>query len=104
MADWKSLVDRLRSKRNEMARKAVRTAAGLALTSAGRAVERVFGGRAEDAPEGDAAPGTPPDPFAKLKEREREERRRAEERPLGKRKPDGDVDEELAALKKKLAR
>jgi hypothetical protein len=84
MSDLKSFVDRMRAKSSEVTRKAVRRAAGLALSSAGRAVQRVVFG----APDGAEQPSAeaPPDPFAKLKEREREEKRQAEARAAAKRK------------------
>ena len=120
MGLWKSISDRMKAKREELQRRAVRKAAETALDSAGKAVESagkavgraLFGdGSDDEAAAQEKAPETPPDPFAKLKAREkadkeraREEKRRDEERAAAKARLEKDVDEELAALKKKLGK
>jgi hypothetical protein len=116
MGVWKSIADRMKAKKDELQRRAVRKAAETALDSAGKAVQSagkavgkaLFGDLDDEAATGKAAEA-PPDPFAKLKaqeketkERERQEKRRAQERAEAEAKLEKDVDEELAALKKRL--
>ncbi|HEY5241712.1 MAG TPA: hypothetical protein VIJ22_09615 [Polyangiaceae bacterium] len=88
MGVWKSLVDRMKDKRDELARKAARKAAQTAVDSAGRlvggvgkALERALFGDLEDNSEAPAEKA-PADPFAKLKaaEAEKKERERLERR------------------------
>jgi hypothetical protein len=115
MGVWKSLVERMRDTRDELARKAAkkvaRTAldsAGKAAGSAGRALERALFGddaRAPAKPE-EAAKA---DPFARLKAseaekraRDRMEKERLKERAVESRALDEVVDAEIAAMKKKL--
>ncbi len=88
MGVWKSLVDRMKDKRDELARKAAKKAAQTAVDSAGKlvagvgnALERaIFGDLSNEAePPAEKAPS---DPFAKLKaaEAEKKERERLEKR------------------------
>ncbi len=126
MGVWKSIADRMKAKKDELQRKAVRKAAetavdqaGKAMHSAGKAVGRALFGDLDEGEERESAPpATPPDPFAKLKaaekekaererqdrERQREEARQAKERAAAKAKLEKDVDDELAALKKRLGK
>jgi hypothetical protein len=120
MGVWKSLVERMKDKREELQRKAVKKAARAALDGAGktvdlagRAVERVLFGNLDDDEDGKAKkkPEPPADPFAKLKaaeaaqkEREREEKQRAKDERARKARVDAEVDADLAALKKKLGK
>jgi hypothetical protein len=113
MGAWKSLFDRMREKKDELQRKAVKKAARTAIDSAGKAVERVLFGKLDD-DEGEKlaeAEQEKPDPFAKLKaaeaekkEREREEKLRAKERARARDQLEKDVDADLAELKKKLGK
>jgi hypothetical protein len=105
---WKSLVDRMKDKKDELQRKAVKKAAQGALDSAGRAIEKaIFGDSKADAAEAEKVEAV--DPFAKLKaaeaqtrDRERQDKAKAKERAAAKAKVDEEVDAELAAMKKKL--
>jgi hypothetical protein len=84
MGLWKSLAERMREKRDELARKALKKAAETAVDSAGKAVGSVskaigrafFGEEESDVVKSDKP--EPPDPFAKLKaaEAQRKERER----------------------------
>jgi len=116
MSVWKSLVERMKDTRDELARKAAKRVAQAALDSAGKAAdsagkalgrvlfgEKLRGSGAEDAPQ--------PDPFAKLKAaeaakkaRERSDKEKEGERAAETKKLDEDVDTELAAMKKKLSK
>jgi hypothetical protein len=104
---WKSVVDRMKDKKDELQRKAVKKAAQGALDSAGRAIEKaLFGDLPTSEPKAETEK---PDPFAKLKaaeaearERARQDQARAKERAGAKAKADEEIDAELAALKKKL--
>ena len=131
MGLFKSLVDKMKTGTDDLAKKAAKKAAEVAfgqskkaakgaLASAGKAIEKALFGDAEE----ENAQKTKvqeekeakPDPFAKLKaadaakkEREREESRRARgagDRAAERAKRDAadarEVDDELAALKKKL--
>ena len=111
MGSWKSLFDRVKEKKDELQRKAVKKAARTAIDSAGKAVERVLFGKLDDDEDEKAAEPEKPDPFAKLKaaeaekkEREREEKRRTKERAAEKEQLERDVDADLAELKKKLGK
>ena len=118
MGVWKSLVDGMREKRDELARRAAKKAARTAVSSAGKmvdgvskAIEDAIFGDGDGAKADDASPEATTDPFAKLKaaeaekkEREREEKRLAKERVAAQKKADREVDAELAALKKKLGK
>src|SRR5580698_10323916 len=89
---WRSLLDRMKDKKDELQRKAVKKAAQGALDSAGRAIEKaLFGDAPPDAPREPA----PPDPFAKLKAAEADKKERA----AAQKKLDREVDAELRALK-----
>jgi hypothetical protein len=116
MGVWKSLVDRMKDKRDELARKAAKKAARSAVDSAGKMVdgvgkaieEALFGDAEEPGPEAVEAPA---DPFAKLKaaeaaqkERDRVEKQLAKESAAANKKLDREVDAELAALKKRLGK
>ena len=106
MSLWKSLVDRMKEKKDELQKQAVKKVARGALDSAGRVIDKaLFGERPGDAPE----MPEPPDPFAKLKaaetakkESERRERAQAKERAAAQKKLDREVDAELAAMKDRL--
>ena len=128
MSIFKSLVDRVKEKKDELQREALKRAAKGTLKAAGSAVEgtvdragkaleRVIfgdevGGEPKDAEaEGEGAAEARPDPFAKQKAaeversaRKHEEERRSKERALREKKLDAEVDEELAALKKRLGK
>jgi hypothetical protein len=69
MGVWKSLVDRMKDKRDELARKAAKKAAG----SVGKAIEKALFG---DLDEKDEISEEAPDPFAKLKAAEAEKKER----------------------------
>ena len=82
MGVWKSLVTRMKDKRDELARKAAKRAAGAVVDSAGKAVDSVSKA-IEKAVFGDPAEHeeTPPaDPFAKLKAAEAEKKEREKKR------------------------
>jgi exonuclease VII large subunit len=116
MGVWKSFVDRMKDKREELQRKAVKKAAQTALDSAGKAVdlagkavERALFGNLDDDDDAKKGAPPPPDPFAKLKareaerkEQEREEKRRAKEAKARELRLEKEVDSDLAALKKRL--
>jgi hypothetical protein len=76
MSLWSSLAERMREKRDELARKAVKKAAqtavdsaGKAVGSVGKAISRAFFGE-------DESNAAKPDPFAKLKAAEAEKKER----------------------------
>jgi hypothetical protein len=118
MGAWKSLVERMKDARDELARKAAKKAAqtaldsaGKAMGAAGKALERALFGDldADVAPKKDDE--TPRvDPFAKLKAAEaaQKERLRVEnaeqQRAADQKKIDQGIDAELAAMKKKLGK
>jgi hypothetical protein len=132
MGIFKSLVDKVKDKSDELAKKtaekAARKAAEVAmdrsakaakgaLDSAGRVIEKAIFGDVvaeedeESARARQAKEEAAPDPFAKVKaqeaakkERAREETVRAKERAEREKKIDRDVDAELLALKKKLGK
>jgi hypothetical protein len=131
MSRFKSLVDKMKEKSDEWQKKAAKKAAETALKqgaraatgamdAAGKALERVIFGDApaakgdDDAErerEREAPAPAPPDPFAKMKaaekaekERAQEEKRRAKERAEKQTKIEEELDDELAALKKKLGK
>ena len=112
MGRFDSLLDKFKEKRKELVRRAASKAASAALEgttkaaigavdSVGNAIEKaIFGdvvkSKQDEDEKADRASGPAPgatDPFAHLKERER-----------AKAKVDEDVDAELQALKKKLAK
>jgi hypothetical protein len=124
MGVFKSLVDKAKQKKDELARKAAKQAAKTALEqsakaamgaidSTGRAIEKALFGdteeesaKSEDAAALDAKEAKP-DPFAKLKaaevaKREREADAARAGRAARLEAEDKEIDAELAALKKKL--
>lgn len=124
MSLFKSFVDKVKQKKDDLQKKAVKRAAEVALDQsakaargivkgAGQALGNALFGDERDARQAEAAaaPEPPPDPFAKLKaaERQRAEAAQAADRELRDRARkaaalEQDVDAELAALKKKLGR
>ncbi len=129
MAGFKSLVDKAKKKKDELAREAAKKAAKAAvrqgaeaalgaIDATGRAIEKaIFGdvmdgaagkekegrGRASEPP----SPAAPPDPFARLKAAEaakRDEERAQTERAAQRARDERDIDDELAALKKRLGK
>jgi hypothetical protein len=105
-----TLLDKVKDKRNELVRRAAGKAADVALDrtkkaalgaadSVGEALEKVLFGDVDTSKEGSAPAARPeaPDPFASLKAKERAA---CEAKAAG----DAEVDAELEALKKRLAR
>jgi hypothetical protein len=81
MSVWRSLVERMRETRDELARKAARKVArtaldtaGKAAGSAGKALGRALFGDPEEAPPW-PEDTPPPDPFARLKAAEAEKKK-----------------------------
>jgi hypothetical protein len=116
MSVWKSLLERMKDTRDELARKAAKKVARAALDSAskaagsaGKALGRAFFGEEEGAAVAEDA--SRPDPFAKLKAAEAEKRAREhadkdreKKRAAETKKLDDDVDTELAAMKRKVGK
>jgi hypothetical protein len=109
------LLGKMKDKRNELVRRAAGKAADAALDrtkkaalgavdSMGDALEKAIFGDVQGSEDDSDAPGTPagPDPFARLKAKERAEREAGQTKtdPT----PDDDVDAELEALKKRLGK
>jgi hypothetical protein len=113
----KSLVEKVKGKKDELQKKAAKKAAKVAidrsaraakgaLDSAGNAIERAIFGDVEEEAATEA-----PDPFAALKATEAkkkedalEEKRHAKERTAKQARSELEVDAELAAMKKKLGK
>ncbi len=113
MSRPRSLLDKLRDKRNELVRRAAGKAADVALDrtkkaalgaadSVGEAIERAIFGDVESSKKDEGAPQAP-DPFARLKAKEKAERE-AEDRSEKAEKAEKDVDTELRELKKRLGK
>jgi hypothetical protein len=119
MGLFKSILDKVRDKKDELQKAAAKKAARIAvdqsakaakgaLNSAGKAIEKaLFGNAEEEHPHEEEKP----DPFAQLKaseaekkRRDREEKLHAAERAEEQAKAEKEIDAELAALKKKLDR
>lgn len=127
MGLFKSLLDKVKGAQEDLEKKAAKKAGEVALQqgakaaknaidAAGNAIERAIFGDVE----GDAktSPIEPPDPFAKVKAdaaakkerdaelraKERDEQRRAKERAAREAKVEREVDDELAAMKKRLGK
>ena len=131
MGFWKGLVDKVAQKKEELEEEAKRRAtkkaaevaidtgkaaakaavknAGKTLDYAGKKLEEAIFGEAT--PHDDAPPASskPPDPFAKVKadeaarkQRGQEEKAAAKAREEARAKTEREVDDELAALKKKI--
>jgi hypothetical protein len=107
------LLDRLKDKRNELVRRAAGKAAGAALDgtkkaalgaadSLGEAIEKAIFGDVASSKEQDETPEAP-DPFARLKAKERAEREAAEKAERAE-EAEADVDAELRELKKRLGK
>jgi hypothetical protein len=118
-----SLLEKMNAKRKELVRRAAGKAASAALEgttkaalgavdSMGNAIEKaIFGDVVKSTDDDEGVPPEAPDPFARLKAKERAEREAQEKatektqaRAQAKAKLDEDVDAELQALKKKLSR
>jgi len=123
MGLFKSLVDKVKGKKDELEKRAAKKAAEVAfeqtkraakgaIDSAGDALERAIFGDVEAKEE--KAKEEPPDPFAHLKAREKEKAARDDEaaarekaeraRKQSEARIEKEVDDELAALKKKLGK
>lgn len=107
------LLDKLKEKRNELVRRAAGKAADAALDrtrkaalgaadTVGEAIERAIFGDVESSKTEEGTPQAP-DPFARLKAKEKAEREAAE-RAEQAGKADKDVDAELRELKKRLGK
>jgi hypothetical protein len=106
MGLFKSLVDKAREKRDELGKKAAKKAATAALEhgteaattaldNVGKAIGKAIFGDSDEKKTSDPPPA--PDPFAKQKAAEAARKARAEQ-------DERDVDDELAALKRKLGK
>ena len=113
MGGPKSFLDKLKDKRNELVRRAAGKAADAALDrtkkaalgaadTVGEAIERAIFGDVEPSTKEEGTPQAP-DPFARLKAKEKAERE-AVERAEDAEKADEEVDAELRELKKRLGK
>ncbi len=114
MAGPKSFLDKLKDKRNELVRRAAGKAADAALDrtkkaalgaadTVGEAIERAIFGDVESSKNEEQAPRAP-DPFARLKAKEKAEREAADDRADKAAKAEEEVDAELRELKRRLGK
>jgi len=110
----RSFLDKLKDKRNELVRRAAGKAADAALDrtkkaalgaadTVGEAIERAIFGDVESSKKEEQGTPQAPDPFARLKAKERAEREAAERAEQAE-KAEDEVDAELRELKKRLGK